>query len=203
VETATDEVQQCLCLERLTAHLCHLNSLQRRAKGSVQIDTALRETDVTLKYAGGILECKTCHPDSNVLLLVVAVLQMMMNWIRIQYQQGQHQHSDLGDQIPSPATGCPEPPPPIVQIGSWKVSEADGNLVKVIITSRILASSGRILTTLRLRADEMALEAPAYQTLDAEPLRHMLQRLATSIQELGRYVSCQSIEGMASHRQIG
>ncbi|KAI0446144.1 hypothetical protein F4803DRAFT_505783 [Xylaria telfairii] len=193
--TATDELQFCSCLERLAANLCHLNSLEHRSKGPIQIDTALREADATLKCADGTLECKSCRPDSKVLLLVVTVLQMVMNWIQIHYQQGKHQ---LSGQILSSATECTGPPPPRVQIGSWKVSEADGNLIKVILTSRILASSSRTLATLRLCADEFALVAPVYQILDVESLRHMLQKLATSVQELGRYVPCHSVERITS-----
>jgi len=210
-ESVPSGALSCPCLKTLTAHLCHLNNLEHQSQGQIQIDTALRETDGTLACVQGVLNCDSCHPDSTVLLLLAKVLQTVMNWIQIEYQQQQRQHQpkcnnrDLKNTIPrcsfpqdtlidGPQAPTLPPPATVVQVGTWKVPEADQVLVKNILTSRVLASSSSVLVTMRLRADKMALEvaasahSPVYHALNVEPVQQMLQRLAVTMQELGQHV---------------
>ncbi|KAI1300939.1 hypothetical protein F5Y03DRAFT_222282 [Xylaria venustula] len=183
-ECVVEETEQpCRCLKKLADHLCHLNALERRSRAPIQIDTALCETDTTLDHTAAALRCNCCRRDSKVVLLVATVLQTVLNWIRMDRASSQ--------------TSWPEHPPsirpsPKVRIGAWEVSEADGNLVKSVLTNRVLASSNAALSMLRTRIDEIAHAADnargsVYQALDVEQLRQMLQRLDVSMRDLGQH----------------
>ncbi|KAI0392630.1 hypothetical protein F5Y17DRAFT_351669 [Xylariaceae sp. FL0594] len=202
----------CPCLKTLITQLCHLDNLETQSKGQIQIDTALRETDGTIGCARRVLNCDSCHPDSKVLLLLAKVLQTVMNWIQMEYQQppkSYNNNRDLKNTIPrcsflqdrlrdGPQAPRPSPPAIVVQVGAWKVPEEDQVLVKDILTNRVLARSSSVLAALRLRADEMALEVAAsadstvYHTLNVEPVQQMLQRLAVTIQGLGQHFKLES-----------
>ncbi|KAI8630113.1 hypothetical protein F5Y19DRAFT_53855 [Xylariaceae sp. FL1651] len=183
----------CACLKHLTDHLCHLNALERQKK-PIHVDTALCKTDVTLTFAASVLECHLCRLDSKVLLLVTTVLQTVLNWIRIEYHQQQRQ-----SQLPKPYPNSSRLP--LVQVGSWKVPEADGNLIRSVLTSRVLASSSFVVNVLCLRVDEIALtsndvQGLSYQSMDVEPLQQTLQRLTVSLRELTQYVKTSCMKGI-------
>ena len=173
-EEGGGETATCTCLKRLTDHLCHLNVIERK-QNTICIDTTLSETDTTLSCAESVLECHFCRLDSKLMLLVMTVLQTVLNWVNMEYRQKTH-----GRQLTP------------VHFGHWKVPKADGHLIEVLLTNRILATSDSVVRTLRLRMDEITLKASkqdmSYRFMDAEFLQQALQRLASSLQELAEYV---------------
>lgn len=164
----------CTCLKRLTDHLCYLNVIERK-QNIICLDTTLSGTDMILGCAEIVLECHFCRLDSKVMLLIMTLLQTVLNWVLVEYKQKTH-----GRQLP-----------PIL-FGDWKVSTADGHLIKMLLTSRILATSGSVVSTLRLRMDEITLKASkqnmSYRFMDFECLQQTLQRLTLSLRELVEYI---------------
>ncbi|KAK1767545.1 Zn(2)-Cys(6) zinc finger domain protein [Phialemonium atrogriseum] len=176
--SASNEVGEmgcCSCLKRLTDHLCHLNTIERK-QDIICLDTTLSKTDTTLSCAESVLECHHCRLDSKVVLLIMTVLQTALNWLSVEYRHGTYARRRL----------------PPIHFGSWRVPEADGDLIKKLLTSRILATSDSVASTLRLRMDEITLKASkqnmSSRFMDAESLQQTLQRLTSSLRELAEHV---------------
>jgi hypothetical protein len=72
------------------------------------------------------------------------------------------------------------------------VPEADGDLIKHLLTGRFIAMSDSVISTLRLRMDEITLKANkqnmSSRFMDAEFLQQTLQRLTSSLRELAEHV---------------
>jgi hypothetical protein len=164
----------CSCLKRLADHLCHLNTIERR-QDIICLDTTLSKTHTTLSCVDGVLECNHCRLDSKVVLLIMTVLQTALNWLNVEYR-----HKTYARQLPA------------IYFGSWRVPEADGALIKNLLTNQILAASDSVVSTLRLRMDEITLKASkqnmSSRFMDAEFLQQTLQRLTSSLRELAEYV---------------
>ncbi|KAH9986168.1 hypothetical protein F4779DRAFT_308826 [Xylariaceae sp. FL0662B] len=168
--------QTCTCFKKLTDHLCDLNVTERQ-QNIICPDVTLYKTNLVLGCAEGVLACHFCRLDSKVLLLVMTVLQTVLNWVRVEYSQ--HRTNPRNN---LPAT----------HFGNWKVPEADGHLIKSLLTSRTLGACEPVINILRLRMEEIAVGASkanlTYQYMDTEPLQHTLQRLITSLGELTEFV---------------
>lgn len=169
------EMGCCGCLKRLTDHLCHLNTIERK-QDIICLDTTLSKTDTTLSCAESVLECHHCRLDSKVVLLIMTVLQTALNWLSVEYRHRAYARRRL----------------PPIHFGSWKVPEADGDLIKKLLTNRILATADSVASTLRLRMDEITLKASkqnmSSRFMDAESLQQTLQRLTSSLRELAEHV---------------
>jgi hypothetical protein len=161
----------CVCLKKLTDHLCHLNVIERK-QSIISLDTMLSETHMTLKCAETVLECHLCRLDSKVMLLIMTLLQTVLNWVLVEHQQKENR---------------PDLPP--IHFGRWRVSTANGHLIKDLLTSRIVATSDSVISTLRLRIDEITLKARRdnmrYGFMDSESLQETLRRLTGSVRKLG------------------
>lgn len=176
VSEGDEKPTTCFCLKRLTDRLCHLNIIERK-QNMIRLDMTLSETDTTLSCAEIALECHFCRLDSKVILLIMTVLQTVLNWVIVEYKQ-----KIQGRELPP------------IHFGDWKLSVADGNLIKVQLTNRILATSDSVVSTLRLRMDEIKLKASrqnlGYGFMDSEHLQHMLHRLTASLKELAECIKC-------------
>jgi len=165
---------QCQCLKILTDHLCYLNTLERQQQQQFQennssrpiisVDVALNETDATLRKISSILDCLICRLDSKVLLLVLTVSQTVVNWIKISYYRHDSPNSNQQPQNQGPGRdGDGDGDPHVrvnvhvsVSVGAWQLSEADGNMLKLVLTSRVLASAASLANVLRLRIEDVA-----------------------------------------------
>lgn len=159
------------CFPRLIEHLSNLKIIERQPKNIIDLEVTLSKADIVLGCAQRILGCYSCRLDSKVLLLLMTVLQTVLNWVRVEYTMKESSQN-----------------PPAILFGNWKVPEADGHLIKGVLTRRILATYESVIKVLRLRMDEIALIASrenlTYQLMDAESLQHALQRLTTSLKQL-------------------
>ncbi|RYP42072.1 hypothetical protein DL767_000584 [Monosporascus sp. MG133] len=174
-EEGNQKGQSCTfnCFRRLTNRLGNLNTMERQPN-IICLEVTLSNADIVMGCAQRVLGCYSCRLDSKVLLLLMTVLQTVLNWVRVEYTSSQQRKCarDL----------------PAIFFGSWKVPEADGHLIKGLLTRRILATCESVVKVLRLRLDEIALDASrenmTYQLMDAESLQHTLQRLASSLKQL-------------------
>ncbi|KAG6358655.1 hypothetical protein INS49_012173 [Diaporthe citri] len=166
---ASDQV--CSCFKRLTDHLQDLNITERQ-QSIISSDTLLQKSCGVLVFSQGVLACRHCHLDSKILLLLMTVLQTVLNWVYVESKQ----HKNKTREIPA------------IYFGTWKVPEAHGHLIQGLLTSQVLAGLQSIVDTLRLRVDEISLGASKaegmYQYMDAESLRHALQRLVRLLGEV-------------------
>lgn len=184
-DAGTQKGQNCTfnCFRRIINHLGKLNTIERQPS-IICLEVTLSSADVVMACAQKVLGCHSCRLDSKVLLLLMTVIQTVLNWVRVEYASSQQRKSprDL----------------PAIFFGSWKVSDADGHLIKGLLTRRILATCESVVKVLRLRLDEIALDASrqnlTYQLIDAESLQHTLQRLTSSLNQLMELIKALSQE---------
>lgn len=185
-EEGNQNGQNCTfnCFRRLTNHLGNLNTMERQPN-IICLEVTLSNADKVMGCAQRVLGCYSCRLDSKVLLLLMTVLQTVLNWVRVEYASTQQRKSprDL----------------PAIFFGSWKVPEADGHLIKGVLTRRILATCESIVEVLRLRLDKISIDASrenlTYQLMDSESLQHTLQRLTSSLKQLMELIEALSQEG--------
>ncbi|KAK4172023.1 hypothetical protein QBC36DRAFT_248437 [Triangularia setosa] len=186
-ETKSKNNGTCQCLKQLTDHLCHLNDIERKLQQDpIRLDTTLSETDATIDCGENALECHHCRLNSKVILLIMTLLQTVLNWVTVEYKQQ-----------PLAGTMVTTKRLPPVTVGSWKIPNPDAQLVVLLLTNRVLTGADAVVSTLRLRMDEISLKASkqgnsmrnCYKYMDAEVLQQALQRLTGSLRELDEVVS--------------
>ncbi|KAK4200397.1 hypothetical protein QBC40DRAFT_254172 [Triangularia verruculosa] len=214
-ETKSKNNGTCQCLKQLTDHLCHLNDIERKLQQDpIRLDTTLSETDATIDCGENALDCHHCRLDSKVILLIMTLLQTVLNWVTVEYKQqplagsshDHHHHHMMRRSKPSSssssspssqgATMTTKRLPPVT-VGSWKIPNPDAQLVVLLLTNRVLTGADAVVSTLRLRMDEISLKASkqgnsmrnCYKYMDAEVLQQALQRLTGSLRELEEVVS--------------
>lgn len=164
----------CECLKQLTEHLCLLNSTERK-HNILSIDIILCQAHTIAPCCEAALACSLCRLDPTVLQLVMTMMQILINWTRMDYSKGNR-------------ASCQTP---LVRFGNWAVSAEESHSVKLLLTTRVLDASGAILDILRLRLDELTLvgkKQPRYKFLDSENMQDMLERVSRSLADLGKLV---------------
>ncbi|RAH52502.1 hypothetical protein BO85DRAFT_454014 [Aspergillus piperis CBS 112811] len=124
--------------------------------------------------ADGILHCVLCQLDSTVLRLLMTALQKIFSWVYMGY---------------SKQPEAPQLPP--VHFGDWRVSEQDGEMVKLLLTKHVLSLCRSVVRNLQLRVDEMHLLAKVqtrFHCMDTASMSVLAERLASSLSDVTQLV---------------
>jgi hypothetical protein len=164
----------CSCLRTLADLLCHLN-MTEHGEESIDIATTLAEADATRTCVEAVLGCDCCRLNMNVATLMTTVLQTALDWLSTcQRCNIRAEHA------------------PNVLFGTWAIPESDAMAVTKFLTYRILTTSDAVVSDLRLRIDEITVNAStsgmSSKFMVTKYLQQALRRLAESLKELMQHV---------------
>ncbi|GLB11905.1 hypothetical protein AtubIFM57258_009179 [Aspergillus tubingensis] len=104
----------------------------------------------------------------------MTALQTIFSWVYMGYSE---------------QSGAPQLPP--VHFGDWRVSEQDGEMVKLLLTKHILSLCRSVVRILQLRVDEMHLLAKIqsrFHCMDTASMSVLAERLSSSLSDVTQLV---------------
>ncbi|KAL7915495.1 hypothetical protein GGI35DRAFT_436984 [Trichoderma velutinum] len=171
-ETASP-LSNCICLKMLTGMQCSLNGIERK-HGNRRLDIILSMATMILDCSSRALACDPCLLDSQVLFLIMILLQTVFNWAIVNCNNAKSREAHK---------------PPSINFGTWNVSEEEGAAVKLLLVNRIMAKSRSTVNILRQRIDNISsTEAESrFQPIDSQILYVTLKRVADALAEVRRH----------------
>ncbi|QYS95198.1 Zn(2)-C6 fungal-type domain-containing protein [Trichoderma simmonsii] len=170
---AASSLSNCICLKMLTGMQCSLSGIERK-QGNRRLDIILSMATMILDCSSRALACDPCWLDSQVLFLIMVLLQTVFNWAIINCNNARSRDAHK---------------PPSINFGTWNVSEEEGTAVKLLLVNRIMAKSKSTVNIVRQRIDSISsTEAESrYQPIDSQILYVTLKRVADALAEVRRH----------------
>ncbi|KAL6691426.1 hypothetical protein J3F84DRAFT_162452 [Trichoderma pleuroticola] len=166
-------LSNCICLKMLTGMQCSLSGIERR-QGNRRLDIILSMATMILDCSSRALACDPCLLDSQVLFLIMVLLQTVFNWAIINCNNAKSREAHK---------------PPSINFGTWNVSEEEGTAVKLLLVNRIMAKTKSTMNIVRQRIDSIssADTESCYQPIDSQILYVTLKRVADALAEVRRH----------------
>lgn len=152
---------------------CSLSGIERKQENR-RLDIILSMATMILDCSSRALTCDPCWLDSQVLFLIMVLLQTVFNWAIINCHNAKSRDAHK---------------PPSINFGAWNVSEEEGNAVKLLLVNRIMAKSKYTVNIVRQRIDSISsMETESrYQPIDSQILYVALKRVADALAEVRRH----------------
>ena len=179
----------CACLQKQAVQLSQLRAVEQR-QPSVQLDTMLHYTSLTMQSSEKILQCGACRNDVQVLLTTTMVFQTVLRWA----ESLCHGEGTPGLELD-------------VSVGRYVVSGAETGLIKDLLISRVFGRSKQVLDLLRARVKQAAPGSgpgggspQLPRSADTEYLQHSCQTLIRTLVRISKHLHLLNAHGLSCSR---